>query len=48
MYMKGRKCLYYKYRVMVTSQAVIILKRYLVVIAHNPRKTLIASVAGKG
>lgn len=42
MYMKGRKSLYYKYRVMVTNQAVNILKRYLIVIAHNPRKTLTA------
>lgn len=42
MYMKGRKSLYYKYRVMVTNQAVNILKRYLIVIAHNPGKTLTA------
>lgn len=42
MYMKGGKTLYYKYRVMVTNQAVIILKRYLIVIAHNPGKNLIA------
>lgn len=42
MYKKVGKSLYYKYRVMVTNQAVIILTRYLIVIAHNPRKTLIA------
>lgn len=50
MYMKGGEPLHYKYRVMVTNQAVIIQKRYLIVTAHNPGKALLAppSATGKG